>query len=75
MEVCTHEKAVFFLPVNILTVWLRAFLAARHTTVCVDIYQYLVSCPLDTSERRLLLLLLLLLLLFQLKLFYSKLQV
>ena len=36
MEVCTHEKAVFFLPVNILTVWSPAFLAARHTTVCLD---------------------------------------
>ena len=38
MEVCTHEKAVFSLPVNILTVWSPAFLAARHTTVCLDIY-------------------------------------
>ena len=31
-----REKAVFFLPVNILTVWSPAFLAARHTTVCLD---------------------------------------
>ena len=38
MEVCTHEKAVFFLPVNILMVWSLAFLAARHTTVCLDMY-------------------------------------
>ena len=38
MEVCIHEKAVFFLPVNILTVWSLAFLAARHTTVCLDAY-------------------------------------
>ena len=38
MEVCIHEKAVFFLPVNILTVWSPAFLAARHTTVCLDAY-------------------------------------
>ena len=37
MELCTHEEAVFFLPVNILTVWSPAFLAARHTTVCLDI--------------------------------------
>ena len=37
MELCTHEKAVFFLPVNILTVWSPVFLAARHTTVCLDI--------------------------------------
>ena len=28
MELCTNEKAVFFLPVNILTVWSPAFLAA-----------------------------------------------
>ena len=26
MELCTHEKAVFFLPVNILTVWCASFL-------------------------------------------------
>ena len=38
MELCTHEKAVFFLPVNILTVWLLAFLAARHTIVCLDLH-------------------------------------
>ena len=37
MELCMHEKAVFFLPVNILTVWSLAFLAARHTTVCLDL--------------------------------------
>ena len=36
MELCMREKAVFFLPVNILTVWSPAFLAARHTTVCLD---------------------------------------
>ena len=36
MELCTHEKAVFFFPVNILMVWSPAFLAARHTTVCLD---------------------------------------
>ena len=43
-ELCTHEKAVFLLSVNILTVWLPAFLAARLTTVCLDtvslIYAY-----------------------------------
>ena len=37
MELCMREKAVFFLPVNILTVWSPAFLAARHTTVCLDV--------------------------------------
>ena len=37
MELCMREKAVFFLPVNILTVWSLAFLAARHTTVCLDV--------------------------------------
>ena len=36
MEVCAHKKVVFFLPVNILMVWSLAFLAARHTTVCLD---------------------------------------
>ena len=36
MELCMREKAVFFLPVNILTVWSPAFLAAQHTTVCLD---------------------------------------
>ena len=39
MELCMREKAVFFLPVNILTVWSPAFLAARHTTVCLDLIQ------------------------------------
>ena len=28
MELCMHEKTVFFLPVNILMVWSPAFLAA-----------------------------------------------
>ena len=37
MELCMHKKAVFFLPVNILTVWSPAFLAALHTTVCLDV--------------------------------------
>ena len=36
MELCMREKAVFFLPVNILMVRSPAFLAARHTTVCLD---------------------------------------
>ena len=36
MELCMREKAVFFLPVNILTVWSPVFLATRHTTVCLD---------------------------------------
>ena len=36
MELCTYGKAVFFLPVNILTVWSPALLATRHT-VCLDI--------------------------------------
>ena len=35
MDLCTHEKSVFFLPVNILTVWSPAFLATRHI-VCLD---------------------------------------
>ena len=30
MELCTREKAVFFLPVNILMVWCADFLG--HTT-------------------------------------------
>ena len=40
MELCTRENAVFF---NILTVWSLAFLAAWHTTVCLDfsaVYKY-----------------------------------
>ena len=37
MELCMREKAVFFLPVNILTVWSPSFLAARHTTVCLEL--------------------------------------
>ena len=32
-NICTSEKAVFFLPVNILMVWLPA-------TVCLDIKNY-----------------------------------
>ena len=36
MELYMYEKAVFFLPVNILTVWSLAFLATGHTTVCLD---------------------------------------
>ena len=32
MELCAHGKTVFFLPVNMLMVWLLAFLA-----VCLDI--------------------------------------
>ena len=36
MELCMCEKAVSFIPVNILAVWSPAFLAARHTTVCLD---------------------------------------
>ena len=31
MELCTHEKAVFLLPVNILTAWSLAFLAVELT--------------------------------------------
>ena len=38
MELCMHEKAAFFLPVNVLTVWSPAFLATRHTTMCLYIY-------------------------------------
>ena len=34
MELCMHEKAVLFLPVNTLMVWLPTFLATRHTTLC-----------------------------------------
>ena len=36
MELCMHKKAVFILPLNILTVWSPAFLATQHTTVCLD---------------------------------------
>ena len=36
IELYTHEKAVFFVPVNILTVWSPAFLTTRHTTMCLD---------------------------------------
>ena len=43
MEVCTHEKAVFFLPVNTLTVWSPAFLATRHTTVRLDMPIYALT--------------------------------
>ena len=42
MELCMRENAVFFLHVNILTVWSPAFLAARHTTVCLDLVVALV---------------------------------
>ena len=48
MELCMREKAVFFLPVNILTVWSPAFLAARHTTVCLDFRMIYVN---DCSIR------------------------
>ena len=33
MELCTHEKAVFFLPVNILMVWSLAFLIYIYTSL------------------------------------------
>ena len=33
MKLCTHEKAVFFPPVNILTVWCTGFLGC--TLLCV----------------------------------------
>ena len=54
MELCMREKAVFFLPVNILTVWSPAFLAARHTTMCLDIYIYKthsLNCHVTLSHR------------------------
>ena len=35
MELCMREKADFFLPVNILTVWSPAFLAARHIIIII----------------------------------------
>ena len=44
MELYMREKAVFFLPVNILTVWSPAFLATRHTTVCLDIQIQYYAC-------------------------------
>ena len=50
MELCMREKAVFFLPVNILTVWSPAFLAARHTTVCLDMIKIMTVLP-STSLR------------------------
>ena len=37
MELCTREKAVFFLPVNILMEWSLTFLAARHITMCLNL--------------------------------------
>ena len=46
MELCTHEKAVFFLHVNILTVWSPAFLAAQHTTVCLDV------CSITSPQKK-----------------------
>ena len=42
MELYTHEKAVLFLPVNMLTVWSLAFLATQHTTMCLDIFISLI---------------------------------
>ena len=55
MELCMREKAVFFLPVNILTVWSPAFLAARHTTVCLDIQNSTLghdkSCFMDAAGQ------------------------
>ena len=36
MELWMHEKAVSFLPINILMVWSPAFLVARRSTVCLD---------------------------------------
>ena len=44
MELCMREKVAFFLPVNILTVWSPDFLAARHTTVCLDLIMALCVC-------------------------------
>ena len=32
-----HENHVFFLPVNILTVWCASSWATRHTTMCLDL--------------------------------------
>ena len=43
MELCTHEKAVFFLPVNILTVWSLAFLAASDIS-CFGCQLLLFTC-------------------------------
>ena len=48
MELCTHEKAGFFLPINILMVWLLAFLAVQHTTVRLD---FTLILGYDTSYK------------------------
>ena len=50
MELSAHENAVFFLPVNILMVWSPAFLAARHTTVCLDILVNSHDCSNNVSK-------------------------
>ena len=54
MELCTYEKAVFFLPVNMLMVWSPAFLAAQHTTVCLDIvkhFSHLWHFDIESTNR------------------------
>ena len=48
MELCTHEKSAFFLPVNILMVWLPAFLATRQTKACLD---FTIILGYDTSYK------------------------
>ena len=37
MELCMHDIAIFFLPVSIPMVWPPAFLAVKHTTMCLDV--------------------------------------
>ena len=47
IDLCTHEKAVFFLPVNIFSK--MAFLVTQHTTVCLDhSVAHQLSWPHDT---------------------------
>ena len=42
IELCTHEKAVLFLPVNIFST--MAFLVTQHTSVCLG---HSVACRLS----------------------------
>ena len=47
------KNRIFFLPVNILTVLHAGFLAARHTTMCLDIlYGLVLFCKTDFHRTR-----------------------
>ena len=43
MELCMHEKAVFFLPVNILMVWSLAFLAVYILYIAIPLNYIVLS--------------------------------